>query len=50
LSDVYDEHPVYTDREHSREQFAVLQTKGEKIKQAAAPKKEANSGAQTYIL
>jgi hypothetical protein len=28
------------EREHSRQQFATLQTKGEKIKQAAAPKKE----------
>ena len=41
LTDVYDEHPIYTDREQSRERFAALRAKGEELKRAlaAAPKK-----------
>jgi len=31
LTDVYDEHPIYTDAEQSRERFAALQAKGAKI-------------------
>jgi hypothetical protein len=32
LSDVYDEHPMYTDREQSQQRFAALKAKGEEIK------------------
>lgn len=35
LTDVYDEHPIYTDVEQSRERFKALQAKGDKIKAAA---------------
>lgn len=47
LTNVYDEHPVYTDREQSREQFAALKAKSEKIKQAAEPKEETKGSKNT---
>jgi hypothetical protein len=34
LTDMYDEHPVYTNDEQSRERFKALQVKGEKINAA----------------
>jgi hypothetical protein len=40
LTEVYDEHPIYTDAEQSRERFATLRVNGESIKQAAMLKKD----------
>jgi hypothetical protein len=43
LSNVYDEHPIHTDIEQSRQQFAALKAKGDELKRQLAEQAQKGS-------